>query len=34
MFKQSWKIRSLLIRVKYWCVKLIELVAVLTLQMF
>jgi len=28
--KECWNIRSLLIRVMYWCVKFIELVAVIT----
>jgi len=30
--KKCWNIRSLLIRVKYWCFKFIELVAVITVQ--
>jgi hypothetical protein len=34
MVIESWNIRSLLIRVKYWCVKFIELVTVITVQMF
>lgn len=30
--KENWNIRSLLNRVKYWCVKLIELVALIIVQ--
>jgi len=30
--KECWNFRSLLIRVKYWCVKFIELVAAITVQ--
>jgi len=32
MMKECWNFRSLLIRVKYWCVKFIELVAAITVQ--
>jgi len=32
MMKECWNIRSLLIRVKYCCVKIIERVAVITVQ--